>query len=140
MLGANRAVDWITDQIAIGNFQDARNLPPGIHAVLCLIEDCCADRVDVDAVCVPLVDGPGNDFAAAREAVDFISEVVDEGRRILVHCHAGRSRSVVIVARYLMSSRSLTAKQALELLASKREGYLSSGIEELLLGQRTRIR
>ena len=54
-------MDWITDQIAIGNFLDAQSLPERSDAVLCLREDCCDGRTDVDALCLPLIDGPGND-------------------------------------------------------------------------------
>ena len=125
-------MDWITEQIAIGNYLDAESLPAGIDAVLCLREDCCDGRTDVDALCLPLLDGAGNAPQDINDALDFIHEVVTAGQRILVHCHAGRSRSVVVVARHLMRSRGLTVQAALELIASKREIYLSPGIEDLL--------
>ncbi len=125
-------MDWITDQIAIGNFLDAESLPDVVDAVLCLREDCCDSRTDVDALCIPLQDGPGNNPCDIHDALDFIAEVVAAGQRILVHCHAGRSRSVVVVARHLMQSRGLTSQAALALIAAKREVYLSPGIEELL--------
>ena len=125
-------MDWITDQLAIGNFVDAESLPDGIDAVLCLREDCCDGRTDVDALSLPLLDGPGNDPRDIEDALDFIHEVVTSGQRILVHCHAGRSRSVVVVARYLMQSKGLTAQAALDLIASRRDIYLSPGIDELL--------
>ena len=57
---------------------------------------------------------------------------VSDGERVLVHCHAGRSRSVCIVARYLMWKSGLSGKAALEIIKSKREIYLSPGIDELL--------
>ena len=82
--------DWITDQIAIGNFLDAESLPDGVDAVLCLREDFCDGRTDVDALCIPLFNGPDG---------------MGAGDCILVHCHAGRSRSVVVVTRFLMQSR-----------------------------------
>jgi len=125
-------LDWITDHIAIGHFLDAQSLPAGIDAVLCLREDCCDGRTDVDALCLPLLDGSGNDQRDIEDALEFIREVVTAGQRILVHCHAGRSRSVVIVARYLMQTRGLTAQTALDLIASRREIDLSPGFEDLL--------
>jgi len=64
--------------------------------------------------------------------VDFIHDVVSNNEKILVHCHAGRSRSVCIVARYLMLKKNLTRKQALGKIEEKREIYLSPGIEEIL--------
>lgn len=53
---------------------------------------------------------------------------------MLVHCHAGRSRSVAVVARYLIESQGMTQQAALVLIMQKREIYLSDGIEELLVG------
>lgn len=128
-------MDWITNQIAIGNFSDANELPADIDAVLCLKHGCCDDRDDVDAVCIPLADGAGNNRVAVREGITYIHEVIVSGRRILVHCHAGRSRSAVMVARYLMEYQRVTAGDALALITAQREIYLSDGIDELLKGR-----
>ena len=123
-------MDWITDQISIGNVFDAQSLPREIETVLCLLAGCCTDRTDVDALCVPLQDGPGNRPGDLEDALRFLDDAVRAGERVLVHCHAGRSRSVVVVARYLMQSRGLTTQAALDLIASRREIYLSPGIDE----------
>ncbi|CRI67812.1 hypothetical protein THIOKS1850012 [Thiocapsa sp. KS1] len=60
-------MDWITDQIAIGNFGDAVTLPSDVDALLCMKSDCCDEgKEDVEVLCVPLVDGPGNDLRDVR--------------------------------------------------------------------------
>ncbi len=126
-------MDWITDQIAIGNFLDAQALTAEVSAVLCLKEGCpCGERDDVDAIQVPLIDGMGNAEADIAEAVDFIREIVNRGDRILVHCHAGRSRSVVVVARYLMERQGITGDEALSMIAVKREIWVTPGLEQVL--------
>ena len=127
-------MDWITENIAIGNFVDARSLSPlGVAAVLCLKDDCCDERDDRFCVMsVPLVDGPGNNPRQLKEAIDFIDDILNEGERILVHCHAGRSRSVCVVARYLMSRRGMSRESSIALIESRREIYLSPGVDELL--------
>jgi protein-tyrosine phosphatase len=125
-------VDWITDHIAIGNFLDAQSVPPEVTAILCLRENCCEDRDDVDALSVPLIDGAGNDRRSIAEATDYIAEIISAGGRILVHCHAGRSRSVMIVARYLVRHQGMTAQAALDLISQRRGVYLSPGIEDIL--------
>ena len=54
-------MDWISDQVAIGNFVGAHVMPPAFDAILSLKPDCCdEDRVDVDVLCIPLIDGHGN--------------------------------------------------------------------------------
>ena len=129
-------MDWITKQIAIGNFIDVKNPPGNIDAILCLKDDCCKGRKDLredlDLYCIPMVDGEGNSAKSILNAIKYIDDIVALGGKILAHCHAGRSRSVTIVARYLMVFCSMTASQALELIAQKREIYLSPGIEDIL--------
>jgi protein-tyrosine phosphatase len=125
-------MDWITDQIAIGNFLDAQNPPAGIDAILCLKPQCCDEaRTDVSALCIALKDGAGNRREDVLEAIDFISETVTAGERVLVHCHAGRSRSVCVVAAYLMKHSGLSRSGALAIIETKREVWLSEGIDEI---------
>lgn len=127
-------MDWITDNIAIGNFVDAKQVKTGeVDAILCLIDNCCTeDNDDFDIVVIPLVDAAGNSKRKFKDATDYIDDVVSSGEKILVHCHAGRSRSVCIVARYFMIKDRLTSVQALAKIEAKREIYLSPGIEEIL--------
>jgi len=124
----------MTDQVAIGNFIDAQNVTDEVDSILCLKEDCCDDdRVDIDIVNMPLIDGSGNDKRLFDDAVDYIHDVVSNGEKILVHCHAGRSRSVCILARYFIIKHGMTQAHALSIIKSKREIYLSPGIEEILV-------
>ncbi|CAF1177591.1 unnamed protein product [Adineta ricciae] len=50
----------------------------------------------------------------------FIEQSIVQGQQILIHCHAGVSRSATIAAMYLMRKYSLTRDEALERLRSKR--------------------
>ncbi len=127
-------MDWITTQIAIGNFIDAQNISDKIDAILCLKKNCCdEERIDLEIMNLPLIDGPGNDKRLFDDAVEFIHDVVSDGEKILVHCHAGRSRSVCILARYFMIKHKMTQEQAISVIKSKRDIYLSPGIEEILM-------
>lgn len=127
-------MDWITRNIAIGKFIDAKNADPKrIDAILCLIDDCCSeDNPIIDIVSAPLLGGAGNDKRVIKDCLDFIDDVVSANEKILVHCHAGRSRSVCIVARYFMKKERMKSHEALAIIETKREIYLSPGIEELL--------
>lgn len=104
-----------------------------MRAVLCLKPNCCDERrEDVEVFCVPLVDGAGNDPARVTDAVAYIHSVVEDGERILVHCHAGKSRSASIVARYLMKFQGFERNAAIRHIAARREIYLSPGIDTIL--------
>jgi len=103
-----------------------------VDAVLCLKEDCCNEDGDYPIVrSVPLKDGQGNTKKSLDEAMDFIHDTIAHSEKILVHCHAGRSRSVCIVAAYLVKFCGYSRNDAFDLIKSKREIYLSNGIEEI---------
>ncbi|TBU39843.1 hypothetical protein BD309DRAFT_928271 [Dichomitus squalens] len=53
-------------------------------------------------------------------AITFIQAELDKGKGVLVHCQAGMSRSVAIVAAYLMVTESLDAESALEVIRKAR--------------------
>jgi protein-tyrosine phosphatase len=54
------------------------------------------------------------------KAVKFIQDGVKNGERVLVHCHAGVSRSVTVVLAYLMISRDCNLSTALKVVTSAR--------------------
>jgi protein-tyrosine phosphatase len=51
----------------------------------------------------------------------IIRKALSEGRRVLVHCAAGVSRSVTLVAAYLIAEKQITAAAALALILKRRE-------------------
>ncbi|KAK7264516.1 hypothetical protein RJT34_32125 [Clitoria ternatea] len=55
-----------------------------------------------------------------NECFDFIDEAKRQGGSVLVHCFAGRSRSVTIVVAYLMKTRGMSFSEALQHVKSKR--------------------
>ncbi len=85
-----------------------------------------------DWVCTSLVDGHGNDVAAFRKLVQDLIDMVDGSPPVLVHCHAGRSRSVTVVAGYLVKTRGWSPQAAYDFIASKRETAVQEGLPELV--------
>nr|AFK39190.1 unknown [Medicago truncatula] len=55
-----------------------------------------------------------------EECFDFIDEAKSNGGSVLVHCYAGRSRSVTIIVAYLMKSRGMSLSEALQHVKCKR--------------------
>jgi protein-tyrosine phosphatase len=107
-----------------------------IAAVLSL--DRTLDEMDVgrlglkEVASIPLEDAIGNDARIFLRAVDALERLEREHKRVLVQCHAGRSRSAVVVAGYLMKSLHIDAEAALEQVGSKRQIAVTTGLERLL--------
>jgi protein-tyrosine phosphatase len=133
-------MDWITNDIAIGNYLDALDVDLIRREQICsalrldgtLHGKCPTEhglkRIEV----VGLNDAPGNDPRLFRLAVSDLADLVTEAPPVLVQCHAGRSRSAVVVAGYLVQSLGYTPAEALKLVAEKREIAITAGLELLL--------
>ena len=81
---------------------------------------------------MPLEDARGNDPRLFTRAIEALIGLTKENGPVLVQCHAGRSRSAVVVAGYFMRTREIEADEALALVAAKREIAVTAGLEELL--------
>ena len=55
------------------------------------------------------------------ESYKFIDEGIKNGGNVLVHCHAGVSRSSTILIAYIMRSKKMKMDKVMELLKEKRE-------------------
>lgn len=95
-------ITWITDEIAIGNSEDARNADNKMFNATLNV------AIDLDIADdfrwrhkVGLLDGPGNSPMTFMAAVLLLEALVKQEKRILVHCHEGKSRSVMVVATWL---------------------------------------
>lgn len=95
-------ITQITDQIFIGDSEDAR------HADNKRFDAVLNVAIDFDwrdgfkwRHKVGLFDGPGNHPATFFAAVALLEALAKSGKRVLVHCGAGMSRSVMVVAAWM---------------------------------------
>ena len=56
-----------------------------------------------------------------NEAYEFIETMREQKKNVLVHCHAGISRSATIVCAYLMRKKKWKMGHTLEYIRKKRE-------------------
>ncbi|XP_003466645.2 dual specificity protein phosphatase 12 isoform X1 [Cavia porcellus] len=80
---------------------------------------------------VPALDRPETDLLSHLDrCVAFIGQARTEGRAVLVHCHAGVSRSVAIVTAFVMKTDQMTFEKAYEILQTlKPEAKMNEGFE-----------
>lgn len=140
----DRFMDWITPEIAIGNRIDAHD--PGLRAkhgfqAVISLDGSMTDGEALalgyeDSISLPFVDGPGNTPTAYRRVVQDLIDMVKDSPPVLVHCHAGRSRSVTVVAGYLVKIRGCTVRAAYDFIATKRDIAVQDGLPDLVHGLR----
>jgi len=138
-LQSDSIMDKITDNIWIGSFVDANNPPVlrdnGIRSILCLdgcqrgksAADLGVERVEV----VELIDGRGNRPEVFLRAVALLNRLTIEHSPVLVHCHAGQSRSAAVVCKFFMKEGDGLGV-AMERITTKRKVAIQAGLQEAL--------
>ena len=133
-------MDKITDDIWIGSFVDARDRNAlrqnGIRSILCLdggLIDTTAEKLGVERVeIVKLIDGRGNAPAVFLRAVRLLKEMRSANSPVLVHCHAGQSRSAAVVCKFLIKEEGNSLADAMQKIASKRKVAIQARLQEAL--------
>jgi protein-tyrosine phosphatase len=81
---------------------------------------------------VPLIDGPGNSLKDFTKAVETLAVLAAEHAPVLVHCFAGASRSIAVVAGLLMLENQWTPEDAVGFVAARRYCKITNGLKDLL--------
>ena len=133
-------MDSITDNIWIGNSLDAKDraalTDAGIRSILCLdgcmagvrAEELGVERTEI----VELIDGAGNPPEKFLRAVRLLRDLVAKHAPVLVHCHAGQSRSAAVVCKYFMQEEGNNLAQAMRRITSRRKVAIIAGLQAAL--------
>jgi hypothetical protein len=133
-------MDRITDKIWIGNYLDVQDRAAieksGIRSILCLdgcmagmkARDSGVERLEV----VELIDRSGNPPEIFLRAVRLLRDLASQCPPVLVHCHAGQSRSAAVVCKFFMQEEGNGLAEAMRRITSKRRVAIVAGLQEAL--------
>jgi len=132
----------VLNRVYIGNFQAAKDKEffntKNIKAVLNCTKDIpnhFAHKRDIEYVRIPVDDSlKKRDFDSMYQYMPCIVEFIHkhanlQGHNILVHCWAGRQRSAIAVAAYLVSKHGLSPRDACKLILDKRKEAFHFGTQ-----------
>ena len=131
----------ITSRIYLGNYQAAKDREfmkeNNIHAVLNCTKDLpnhFAHNREIEYLRIPVDDSlKERDFELMFEFMPLIVEFINKHvnvlkQNILVHCYAGRQRSAIAVACYLVSKHNMTPHEACKYILDKRKEAFHHGL------------
>jgi len=120
-------MDQIIDNLYLGDISAAENAPAlrkaNITHILSVTTRPVAypERITLEIKRVELEDDPDSDVIPIfPETNAFINGAIKSGGVVLVHCDMGVSRSVTMVAAYMIQTHSHTAETALAHMCTRR--------------------
>ena len=116
-------MNFILDNLAIGNYQEALEPPPGIDALLCVAQERDIDKSTHLYDKVPIIDMQPIPTEQLKEAVEWIRDNISN-HKIMVFCNEGVGRSPSVVVAYLCCGLGYSFGDAVEYVAT-RKPYMS---------------
>ena len=121
--------DQVDDDVFIGALPLPRDVPrlaeEGVRAVVNTCKEYQGPveqyrQYDIEQLRIPTVDFTPPKLSDVQQAVEFMDQNIAAGKKIYVHCKAGRARSGTVVVCWLIKNHGLTPEQAQRWLLEKR--------------------
>jgi len=121
--------DEIDEAVIMGALPWPRDVPTlhalGVGAVVNTCEEYAGPQAayrqyGIEQLRIPTVDFTPPTLPDVERAVAFMQEQVGQGRRVYVHCKAGRARSGTVVLCWLIAARGMTPAAAQQLILQRR--------------------
>lgn len=118
-------IKWVTSEIAVGRAPESgRALETVQKAGIDVILNLCAECGDLHELerqagftvyWLPIFDALAPEFDELDEAVAWLADQLDQGKKVLIHCRFGVGRSGTVIAAYLLK-RGKSMSQVNEIL------------------------
>lgn len=121
--------DPIDEQVLVGAFpfpRDVQHLAAlGVRAVVNTCEEYEGPireyaRFDIEQFRIPTTDFTHPLLDHVVSAVEFVDRQIDDGRKVYIHCKAGRARSATVAMCWLMKTHRMSPPEAQRVLLEKR--------------------
>ncbi|ROI69451.1 Dual specificity protein phosphatase 26 [Anabarilius grahami] len=147
LLSTGRAINCNADEVwpnlYIGNIDIAENCAEVRRCGFTHVLNCTHssrhggkiyDGMGVTYMGIDAQDSPTYDMSAHfNNGAEFIHRALNEGGKILVHCHVGISRSATLVLAYLMLKQNMTLVEAIKKVKDERGIYPNQGFLRQLI-------
>jgi atypical dual specificity phosphatase len=113
--------DWIAPDVLLGALPFASSVQALSDLEIRGVVNTCAEyagpldayaRAGIEQLHIPTVDFTPPTLEDCQRAVAFIEAQHAEGRKVYLHCKAGRARSATVALCWLIATRGLTPEQA----------------------------
>jgi len=120
--------DWVDERVLLGAFPLRKHVEPlraaGIGAVINTCREHAGPldeyrRAGIEELRLPIVDFTSPTLEEVRTALAFMEKQMAQGRKVYLHCKAGRGRSATIALCYLMT-KGMSAEDAQRRLLQQR--------------------
>jgi atypical dual specificity phosphatase len=125
VLGVRHWWDEVDDDVVIGALPFPGDVPKLSELGIGAVVNTCYEyegprsayqRYGIEQLYVPTVDFSHPTLESLETAVRFMENEVKQGKRVYVHCKAGRARSATVVICWLIKHDQITAREAQERL------------------------
>lgn len=107
----------VAPNVFVGGWSAARDHGNEFDVII----NCAVDAPNYGEFQFSIVDGPGNKREEVQAAIACVEEAVRSGKRVLVHCMAGFSRSVTVTAAALSRVTGRPFHEVLTMIAEARK-------------------
>lgn len=106
----------------------------GITAILSLTEDPlptqALNEFGLHYHHLPIYDFSTPSIEGLQNAMEFVSNEITQGGKVVVHCLAGQGRTGLVLSCYLISCENYTAEEAMQWVRQHRRGSVETPEQE----------
>ena len=118
-------MNYIIDNIFIGNITDAQD-DAFLKSLKINVSINCANDLEFECDTeikenFDLIDGPAPQRNTLYQAINKLEDYVKDNRNILLYCHDGLGRSVIVVAGFLAKKHKVSIYRALDKISKRRK-------------------